>query len=179
MALALMTVLATALVSATASGVRLLDRSGALGEVGAELALRLRLRHWLGTAIAPAGVGFPTAFSGREDRLAFTTLTPDGLSSDATALRVEVMAVAGQLRLTALALDDDGSVVHAFDRVLLDRAPDVEITYLSGRPGEATWLRSWTDEASLPLAVRIRTETRSRPAWPVFSVALIYAAPPS
>lgn len=76
--LVLLALIAGGLSGALGLGLRLNERSRAMVAEQDELPLRIRLRHWLTTAIPPEGIiQVPTVLEGAADAVTSTTAPPD------------------------------------------------------------------------------------------------------
>ncbi len=173
-ALALLAVMATALVSTTALGIRVLRATETLDETSAELALRLRLRDWLGKAARPSLLaGFPTGVSGDALNMTFTTIAPTPFAPDAAAMQISVR-LAEDITLNVGLLDDEGGVIRTYDRLLAMGTSNARISYYDAAGEEPGWRDAWEGGGKLPALVRITADAGSLPEWPEFTVRLIY-----
>ncbi len=172
-ALALLAAITGALATSTQFGVRLLDRTQSLQEDNAEIALRFRLRTWLGTATPPTRLArFPTDFVGSETGFTFTTLAPAPFAPDSAALRITVGASGADLAMQLDELNDQGEIIITHERVLATDASQVSISYYANDPETPGWRGSWADTSRLPSMVRITADPGSTPDWPEFTVKL-------
>ena len=88
-ALALLAFIAMALASSFSLGGRLFVKSAQIAALSDELALRSRLRGWLGAATPPSLLtGFALKFEGKSDQLTFVTLTPTPFAPDAAGMAI-------------------------------------------------------------------------------------------
>ncbi|WP_108813225.1 prepilin-type N-terminal cleavage/methylation domain-containing protein [Loktanella sp. Alg231-35] len=175
-ALVLVAVIATGLASSTSLGIQVLDRTRNLEETSAEIALRLRLRHWLRTATSPATVtDHGTGIVGDATGIQFTTLAPAPFAPQSAALRMTVNISAQAIILRIEELDDDGGVIATHDRTLATGISGAEISYYSNEPDAVGWRDHWDNPNRLPLLIRIIADEGSTPAWPEFTVRLVFA----
>lgn len=171
LALALLAVIAGGLAGALGLGLRLHDRSLALPKTSDAIALRIRLRSLLAAAVPPSQLaGFPVGLDGRPDGFAFTTFAATGAFPEAAALRVEVRADAGSLRLGIAAMDDAGAALSTDDRLLAEELSGLSFGYFDARSDPPAWRHDWTDESRLPDLVRIEADPGGEPDWPEFTV---------
>ncbi|MBO6603899.1 MAG: prepilin-type N-terminal cleavage/methylation domain-containing protein [Roseicyclus sp.] len=170
-ALALLAVIAVGIASAFGLGVRLYDRTGALGELAPELAARTQLRTLMALATPPTQIAtFPIVFEGETDALSFITrATPAGLS-DAAALRVSVNQNGTELVMEIASLQDDGMVRQVWAFPLTLTSAPAEFSYFDDRTVPPEWRTTWDDENALPALVRITVPEGARPEWPDFTV---------
>jgi prepilin-type N-terminal cleavage/methylation domain-containing protein len=175
-ALALLAVISAALATTTNFGVQLLNRTEQLSSTNTEIALRIRLRRWMERAAGPQLiVGFPTTFSGTQDRVEFVTLAPAPFAPDSAALRIILQTGTDTLNLQINEVDDTGTVLTNHNRVLATEIRNISFSYYSTDPDIAGWHDTWTDETALPALVRITADQGSTPSWPEFTVRLIFA----
>ena len=173
-ALALLAFIAMALASSFSLGGRLFVKSTQIAALSDELALRSRLRGWLGAATPPSLLtGFALKFEGQSDGLNFVTLTPTPLAPDAAGLAISVTAADNTLSLNAIAFDDDGVEISSYSGILANNATQVTFSYYLTDGETIGWQNSWTDTARLPDLVRIEVSEGSEPSWPEFTVSLL------
>ena len=175
-ALALLAFIAMALASSFSLGGRLFVKSAQIAALSDELALRSRLRGWLGAATPPSLLtGFALKFEGKSDQLTFVTLTPTPFAPDAAGMAITVTAAGNTLSLTAVAFDDDGKELSRYSGVLADDATQVTFSYYLAEGEDSGWQNTWSDTARLPDLVRIEMSEGSEPSWPEFTVSLLMA----
>lgn len=168
-ALALLSVIAVGLSGAFGLGLRVQDRSLAALDGGQELALRVRLREWVGAAVAPnALLPFPAEFEGDTEGVRFSTLALSHLYPDAATLRVAVSRADDGLRLTITALGDQGAELSRTEYPLAEGAGPMVFDYFDATATPPAWRDRWTDPTRLPKLIRI---TGAAPMiWPEFTV---------
>lgn len=175
-ALVLVSVIAVGLTASTSFGVQLLDRTQNLQKTSPQLALRMRLRHWMTTAVPPTHpAGFDTTFNGSSRQVSFTTLTPAPFAPQSAALRMIFDASGTDLLLQVDELDNTGAVLQSHNRVLGTNVQNAEINYFSDNPEAPGWRNTWEDEDRLPTLIRITADTGSTPEWPDFIVKPVFA----
>lgn len=173
-ALALLAFIAMALASSFSLGGRLFVKSTQIAALSDGLALRSRLRGWLGAATPPSLLtGFALKFEGQSDGLSFVTLSPTPFAPDAAGLAISVTAAGNTLSLTAVAFDDDGDEISSYSGMLTEGATQVTFSYYLAEGEGSGWQSSWTDTARLPSLVRIEVGEGSEPSWPEFTVRLL------
>lgn len=170
-ALALVAVIAGALASSTRFGVQLLSRTSALQKNDPAIAMRLRLRQWLRSAVSPSRITtFPASFSGDATEMTFTTLAPAPFAKNSAALRITLVSELQELRLRVMEMDDTGNSLQQHDRLLADNVQDAQIRYFDAQTGE--WYTKWPNPEQLPMLVMVTVAPSSEPDWPDFVVKL-------
>ncbi len=175
-ALALLAVISAALATTTNFGVQLFNRTEELSSDSAEIALRVRLRRWMETAVGPELIaGFPATFSGTHDGMQFLTLAPAPFAPESAALRVILTTQTDSLNLQVDEIDDNGAVLTSHSRVLATGIRNVSFSYYSTDPDTPGWHDTWAADTALPVLVRITADQGSTPSWPEFIVRLAFA----
>jgi len=170
-ALSLLAVILAALVSTTNFGVRMLDRTQDLQASNPQNALRLRLRHWMRTAIPPSQlVTFPATFTGTTSDVQFTTLGAAPFAPNSAALRITIDAVGDEMSLRVEELDDEGTTLADYERVLATNLSNGQIRYYGTAAGKEGWHDEWDDPGQLPILISITADPGSTPPWPEFTV---------
>lgn len=173
-ALALLAFISMALVSSFSLGTRLFVKSTEIAALSDELALRARLRVWLGAATPPSLLtGSALKFEGQSDGLTFVTLMPTPFAPNAAGLTISLISEGNTLSLTALAFDDDGKEISHYSGILAREAQQISFGYYASAGGVSGWHDVWTDTARLPDLVRIEMSESSQPDWPEFTVQML------
>lgn len=168
--LALLAIITAGLASTLNLSLQLYDRAETADELSEELVLRGNLRRWLMAAHPPSRLThLPDEFTGDAERLTFTTLADTPFAPLTAMLRITVAMETDMLSLTIEHLDDDGSVIDAETRTLVEQWQGGQISYFQDGD-DPRWVDQWTDTARLPRLVKIEAEPDIHPNWPVFVV---------
>lgn len=174
LALGLLAVIAGGLMATVGLGLRLNDRTSALGDLHEPLAARRHLRVLLQSALPPDRVApFEHGFQGDSRGFTFVTLAGRGLAPGAAALRVFVEVQNQTIVLRIETIEDTGPGQQVLTSPLTVSDGNVSLSYYDGQADPPSWSDTWTIAERLPQLVRIEVPEGSQPDWPEFSASLV------
>ena len=176
LSLALMSLIAIGLAGSLQMAGALLNRSEEFSKENvATVALRVRLRDWLHSAVPTNYQGSaPAVFYGDQENLVFTTLVDTRIGANASFSEVTIDYANGEMTLGVIGFDGDGNAVASYSGVLAESISEASISFWDQKAQPPGWTNVWPPSKTWrPQLVRITGTTVPATNWPEFVADLV------